>query len=421
MPAILSILLCWCVSIVLIRQIVRNHRLLTTPQLMAAFTMKVLTGMLYGYVFLHYYGGDDTWVLNRESMLEYHKLVNDPWQFMVADFNPMRFFGAGAPFKQGLYYYLSDLEFYMMAKPLALFNVVSGGNYYVNCVFFNLILFWGHYWLFSLLVREFPAKRKPLFGLIFFFPPVLFWLSGIRSDGLLFFFTSLLLLQFYRWMQGGKKSLLMYIIIALTGMVIIRYAMALMMVPALTAWYIVVRYKRKPLPVFALVYGITIVLFFSTTLVSGTANLPAVIVKRQQEYFALPGKTRFALDSLQANAGSFVQVLPQAAGNTFIRPFIWEAKGALQVATALDILFCWLLVLMCFIKGDDNRRTYFRNPLIWTLLFFSLSMYLFIGYTVPWPGAMVRYKVMGELFLYAIAFLCIEWRNIRQIKKIHIF
>ena len=39
-----------------------------SPRLLAAFVVKVLMGFLYGYIFLHYYNGDDTWKFFRASL-----------------------------------------------------------------------------------------------------------------------------------------------------------------------------------------------------------------------------------------------------------------------------------------------------------------------------------------------------------------
>jgi hypothetical protein len=390
-------------------QLVPTHRETTNYKLsktetIIAFGAKVLMGCLYGYLFLHYYGGDDTWVFHQTSLVEYNKLVHTPALFLK-DLLPISAIEGSSGGWQAFHFYIMDLEHWLIPKLLALFNIISRGNYYINCVFFNLILFWGHYWLFSLLTDLFPNKRKPLFLLIFLFPPVLFWLSGIRADGLLFFFIALLLLHFHRWVTTRRSRSLVYVLLALTGILIFRDVLVLLLLPALTAWFIVVRYKRKPAITFAVVYGIMAILFFSTTLITDTANLPAMVVKRQQQYFRLAGNTRFPLDSLQANPLSFIQLLPQSVNNTFFRPYLWEAKGPLQLATALDILFFWMVVLWCFVKKDIRWKEYFQHPLLWVLLFFSISLYLFIGYTVPFPGAIVRYKMIAALFLYAVFFV----------------
>ncbi|HLY71842.1 MAG TPA: hypothetical protein VKR53_19045, partial [Puia sp.] len=44
----------------------------------AAFSFKVFLGCLYGYIFLHYYHGDDTWWFFNDSLGEYQKMIHQP-------------------------------------------------------------------------------------------------------------------------------------------------------------------------------------------------------------------------------------------------------------------------------------------------------------------------------------------------------
>jgi hypothetical protein len=278
------------------------------------------------------------------------------------------------------------------------------------------MLFWGHYWLFSLYVKEFPEKRKPLLLLIFFFPPLVFWLSGIRADGLILFFLALLLVQFHRWLYDHKKRSLVYCMLAGAGIIIFRSQVILLVIPALTAWYISVKFNRKPVSTFIWVFGIGGLLFFATAWVSPAKNLPGVIVNRQQAFMALQG-TRFPLDSLQPSVTGFARVLPQALSHTFVRPYIWEAKGALQLMTAVEIIVCWLLVITAIIKKEIHWKKTLTSPLLLFSMSFGITLYIFIGFTIPFPGAIVRYKAIPELLLLTIPIICTDWRSLLKINK----
>jgi hypothetical protein len=323
---------------------------------------------------------------------------------------------AGGGFWHGLNVYIHTLENAGIIKILSIANIFSRGNYYINVVFFNFILFWGHYWLFSLYVKEFPEKRKPLLLLIFFFPPLVFWLSGIRADGLILFFLALLLVQFRRWLYDHKKRSLVYCMLAGTGIIIFRTQVILLLIPALTAWYISVKFNRKPIITFIWVFGIGGLLFFATAWVSPTKNLPAVIVNRQQAFMALQG-TRFPLDSLQPSVTGFARVLPQAVSHTFVRPFIWEAKGALQLMTALEIIVCWLLVITAMVKKEIHWIKTLTSSLLLFSMSFGITLYIFIGFTIPFPGAIVRYKAIPELLLLTIPVIITNWQSLFKINK----
>ncbi|MBO9631623.1 MAG: hypothetical protein J7578_00795, partial [Chitinophagaceae bacterium] len=51
------------------------------------FGVKVLAGIGYGYIFLHYFGGDDTWFFHDQGLHEKDLLLNHTAQFF-SDLNP---------------------------------------------------------------------------------------------------------------------------------------------------------------------------------------------------------------------------------------------------------------------------------------------------------------------------------------------
>ena len=83
--------------------------------------------------------------------------------------------------------------------------------------------------------------------------------------------------------------------------------------------------------------------------------------------------------------------------NTLVRPFIWEANGFLQVITALETTI-FLLSILCIVYFADWKAVV-SDPWISGAILFSLSLFLFIGLTIPFPGAIIRYKAIPELLL----------------------
>jgi len=404
------------VFIFLLYRLTRKKVPLTVTELSLAFLFKVGLGCLYGYIYLHAYNGDDTWMYHNYSLTDLQKLLHHPIDFF-AELGPAGSFAwAGGGFWDGLSAYIHTLENDSIIKMLSIANLFSRGNYYINVVFFNFILFWGHYWLFSLFVKEFPEKRKPLLLLIFFFPPLVFWLSGIRGDGLVLFFVALTLVHFRRWVYENKKWSLLYCILAVIGVIIYRSQVVLLLIPALTAWYISVKFNRNAVAASLWVFGISGVLFFASAWVWPQKNGPQLVVERQQSFMKLDG-TRFQLDTLQPTFIGFTKVLPQAVSHTFFRPYIWEAKGALQLMTAAEIIVCWLLVLIAIIKKEMHWKQLLQKPLLVFCLGLGITLYIFTGYTVPFPGAIVRYKAIPELLLLTIPVICINWAFLQKINK----
>jgi hypothetical protein len=198
--------------------------------------------------------------------------------------------------------------------------------------------------------------------------------------------------------------------------IIYRKEVLLLLIPALLAWYVSVKFNRKPVAVFLWVFGIGGLLFFATAWVWPQRNLPQIVAERQQSYMKLQG-TRFQLDTLQPTLTSFIKVLPQAVSHTFLRPYIWEAKGALQIMTAAEIIVCWLLVLAAILKKEMHWKKILGKPILLFSLGLGITLYIFIGYAIPFPGAIVRYKAIPELLLLTIPVICTNWAFLQKINK----
>lgn len=379
-----------------------------------AFGIKVAAGCLYGYLFLTYYNGDDTWDYNRRSIEEYKKLVNDPLLF-ISELSPASAFRAAKGIWQSIDFYIMDLEDGIMIKMLGVFNIFSRGNYYINIIFFNFVSFWGHYWLFRLLVEKFPDRRTILFCGIFLFLPVVFWVSGIRADGLLLFFVALLFFQYNRWLAQRHRRAIGWVMVALLGILIFRNVLCLLLLPALLAWFLSHRFNIAPLKSFAVVYLVSAFIFFASAWLPGSDGLPGVVVKKQQRYLSLKGNTRFALDSLRPDVGSFVTTAPQAINNTVVRPVPWEAKGMLQLISSLENIFMLTLLVFFLFRKEQKWTKRWSDPALMSMLFFAISLYVFIGLTVPFPGAIVRYKTIPELILLTLLLVAIKLPSTKRI------
>ena len=383
-----------------IYRLVRNHSVsMNFGEVLIAFGCKVLAGCLYGYVFLHYYDGDDTWLLHHNAIKEKQMLLENP-SFFFSEFTPAAAIRNGKGFIDSIRLYLYDLEYCLQPKVLAMINLITRDNYYINVVFWNFFLFWGHYLFFKTLTANFPALRTRYYILVFLFPPALFWLSGIRGDGLVFLSFSMVFYYFHRWLTAGGIAPLLAWILGFIGLLIFRTPVAALLIPALLSWGISHRPGRKPLLVFASIYALAILIFFGGKMFTGY-NLASTVVNRQAEFMRLHG-TSFDLDTLQPTIRSFATVLPQSALNTFARPHPLEAKGLLQQAASMEIVFFWVFCASALTMRSSEWKTIFNHPLILACIFFGVTLYIFIGYVVPFPGAIVRYKIIGELSLLAV-------------------
>jgi hypothetical protein len=289
---------------------------------------------------------------------------------------------------------------------MAVINLVTNGNYYLNLVFFNAIVFFGHYWLYKVFSDVFPQKRKLYFIIIFFFLPPVFWLSGIRVDGLLFFFLSM----FLRGLTRNKRSWLM-MVIGLAGVLICRLQIAVLLSVTSIGYYLHMRFGRA-LSAYTSVYLVALLIFFLPL-----TRFSGIIAEKQNEFSNLKG-TKFKLDKLEGTPVSYLKVLPQAAGNTFFRPAPWEAKGPLQLMASAEVIVFWLI----FIASVKFRHRFWQvrmsQPVLMMLLFLGITTYIFIGYVVPFPGAIVRYKAIPELMILCWMVSVTSWGEQKYYNKL---
>ncbi len=371
---------------------------LSRKELFTGFSIKLLMGCLYGYIFLHFFPGDDTVHFHLLSLEQTRILRNDPLRFFYEEYTPFPSIARTDNLAEMVRYYLNDLEYALVIKTTAILNLVSQGNYYINMVFFNALVFPGSYWLFRSMHTLFPQKRQLIFLGVFCFLPAVFWLSGIRSDGWLLVFIGMLLFH----LTAARRHRLAGVTLGLLGILVLRPQFALLLFPALAGYHLCTHFRQRHGLVFAGVYTAAAVVFFTSAGWLPGDGLPGAMARRQELFLALEG-TAYPLDRLQPSLAGFLKLAPQAVANSFFRPLPWEAEGPLQLFAALATALWWGIIVYAFLNREKQWRQRVSQPVILMLLWFSVSVYLSIGYVVPFPGAIVRYRVVAELLILCCA------------------
>jgi hypothetical protein len=118
------------------------------------------------------------------------------------------------------------------------------------------------------------------------------------------------------------------------------------------------------------------------------------------------------LDNLEPHPLSFIRILPQALNHVFLRPIPGEQPGALSLFSGVETYFVLLILILSFlVPARDNIPIPDSAPLL-AILFFAFSNYLFIGYTIPFLGAIVRYRIIFESLLLTVAATRINWQKL---------
>jgi hypothetical protein len=363
----------------------------------AIVLFKVMMGCIYGWVFLHYYKGDDTWNYFMESRDDTTVLMQHPLRFFHP-FSPL-FPLETTPHRgwDAFVFYINDFERLFIIKGLAILNLLSGKNYYTNVVLFEFLIIGGPLLLFKLLAREFPGRTGMNFLLIFFVPSVIFWCSGIRAEGLLLFFMILMIYNAQAYARKARMGSVLGFVAGFLGLLLIRYQFLLIFLPAFVAYWISIKKKENSPRYFNLILFSGFLIFCASLFLPAERQLSRPLQKAQEKFFVLKGNTEYKLDSLKPGLISFISILPQATANTMLRPYPWEGKNLLQSVSSADVIF--IIAGLFFFIVSPRRRQQVAHPLYWLFLYYSITQLIAIGYVVPFPGAIVRYRSISFLFL----------------------
>jgi len=386
-----------------------THSGLTAPLLVFIFLLKVLIGVLYGWML----PGWDSWAYHNESLKAYHLLLSNPHDFFISLFGNNyesvydKFFSSNNS-------WWNDLHSNSFIMLLAFFNLMSFGNYYVNVLFYSFITLSGPVAVYRIMQDVFPGKRLVVFSATFLLPSFLLWTSGILKDGLLFTGFALVIYNVYFGLKFQKFTWQKWVLILVGFLIILalRNYLLLILLPALLAWCLAQKLKYRPILVFGLVYLLSVVLFFTAKYLHPRFDWPAAVVEKQKSFLVLEGNSEVPVTPLQPTLSSFIKNAPQALAVSVLRPYPADVKNWGSLAASIEInllLLCFVVFLFC------HKKSHAANAFLLFCLFFSFSTLLSIGYTVNILGAVVRYRSTVLPFLVIPMMALIDWDRIRAL------
>lgn len=379
--------------------------------LIALFVLKVFAGVIYGYVYRqipnhHIYA--DTWRFFYESKEETDLLFHEPGKYFTDIFhNPyekgyLRLFS-------GHHSYWSDLKSNFMVKLISVFNIFSLKQYYVNVIFYAFITFFGPVALYRLFDKIFPGKKIPLLAGCFLIPSFLYWCSGLHKDGLIFSGIAFIMYHIDKMIteEGFSFKRSLYILLCLVLIFPLRNYITVALLPAITAWLLSVKWKQKKWMAFSLVYLFCGILFFASRFINPKINLPLSVSMRQAEFVKLKGNSFIETTKLLPGLKSFTRNLPQALNHSLLRPYPTEIQNRLYFPAAIEVMGYLILLGLFLFKG----KNIFTHPSVLFAFFFSASLLILIGYTIPFIGAIVRYRSLLLPFLITPLLCSLSFRK----------
>jgi hypothetical protein len=282
----------------------------------------------------------------------------------------------------------SNLGSLFHGKFMVLSNILSFGHIYVNVIFYNVFFFWGQLLLYKTFYQLQPQKKWLYLVSIFFIPSVLFWCSGIHKDGWILTAIGFICYFGLKFKNSSSVKVIFIILFNLLLLFTIRYFYFLCFLPPFFLW-IFSKYTNQKMRFFMLSYVLFFTLFFTLQYIFPSIDPMQIVANKQSDFLTLSGFTDIYLPKLENSFCSYIQCLPYALYHILLLPnFSFHDPLRYQIA-ALDsyLIFITILIAFRYIKKNHLNTSYYLF-----LLFFSISIYLFIGFTIPNEGALVRYK-----------------------------
>jgi len=393
-----------------------------TPNIISAiFLLKIGFGFLLFAIYYFYYGNNrftsDAFRFFDDSLVMYGALKKDPTYYLRL------LIGIGLD-KPDLAPYIKEMTFWGRDFPHGLFNdnqtiirvnaifdLFSFGYYHVHTVFmcfFSLIGLTALYKAFVPFLQK--LKLLLLIG-IFLIPSVLFWGSGVLKEGVVIFSMGLLIWSLFKVVEKPNVKYLSVLIISILILLFIKVYVIIALAPGIIG-FILLKKKNRRHPL--LVY-FSIAIAGSLISLSVHKKIPEIdlITKlyfKNVDFIKMSERTRsnsaFYITRLNNNPIGFVKMIPSALTNTTFRPFIWESKSAMMLFNSLENITLFLFGTLCLFLSKKRANIDFK--LVGFCMTFIIILYLFIGWTTPISGAIVRYKIPGWPFFMILSLLILD-------------
>ncbi|MEO6134257.1 MAG: hypothetical protein ABIP35_03825 [Ginsengibacter sp.] len=389
-----------------------------TRILISLFLLRVLASLVGCYFNLYYYPFSDTLIFHKEGIIEFDLLFKNPADYFTSIFSDSHHNNYSGLMSTSQSFW-NDTRSNLIIKMLSIFDLFSGKNFFINTLFFNFLIFFGPVALYKVFIGIFPKAKYALIIGIFLLPSALYFSSMIHRDGLILLAISMVVYHFYFLMNSVHFSWkrIVAIILFLLIIFLLRNFVLLTMIPALIAWMIANKKPKYVGRIFIGIYAFAALVFFGSGYISPKTDVMKFVSERQLAFIeiAKTGSSKINVNPLYPNFRSFLNNAPQAINHSLMRPYITELGNMNYIPFSIEIFFYEIFILLFLFY---RKRGIPIHPLAYFCIFFSLSMFLVIGYTIPILGAIVRYRSIYFIFLMIPFLGYMDWPKIG--KKLNI-
>ncbi|HTF04679.1 MAG TPA: hypothetical protein VK826_11675 [Bacteroidia bacterium] len=376
---------------------------------------KVISSVVFCLIYIYYYNGGDTVSYYETSRSLVNLGMKDLGNYVDVITSKPSLMGyltfdreTGFPWP---YMYFDEQTFFV-AKLISPLVFVSFKSYLVTSILLSWISFFGAWKFFLLLCRYFPGLERRLAIGMLFIPSVLFWGSGILKDTITFSAVCWFIVGLDAAFMHSKRSYGGMAIMAVTLYILLSVKPYILysLFPGAIIWVGSSRMKKihsrfiritlVPLVLLlsiGLGYGVLSLLGsqmgkFSINKMMETASVTQKDLK--QDYYK---GSSFDIGDFEPTFSGMLTKVPAAMAVGLFRPYVWEARNVVMVASGIENLVYLLTVFFLCFKLLANPRRFFRilgdYPILTFLLCYTLFFSVMVGLSTSNFGALVRFKI----------------------------
>lgn len=363
------------------------------------FGVRALAGIAGCWLSYHYFAVSDSLVFHNIGLYEYHLLKNIPGYFVEETFKDYGNNYAGLLSTHQSFW--NNLKMNVIVKSLAVLNLFTFRNFYINTLVFNSLVFAGSVAWYRAVKPLFGGREKILAAAIFLYPYALLFTSNIHRDGLVW--MSLGFIAYYLSHAGVRPGHIRRLIVAVMSLLLIfavRNYLSFIVLAALAGWWIAAKANRHAGLIYLLVLCVSTAAFFGSKLLFPAADFPQFVVNRLQDFdeIASVSRTYLPITTLTPDLSGFIKTFPAAFSHSFMMPYPWKSANAFEFAFACEILVIWAMAAVWIYRGRKKGM----HPLTGFILFVAVCSVIIIGYTVPNLGAIIRYRSIYVHLLFIL-------------------
>ena len=372
------------------------------------FNLKFITGLFIWFIYTFYYKD----VQNNDV----HKFYSDAFVLRnVASQSPKDFIqiisgiGSNEPRFDKYYAEMKNWkrnfdeapfnENQTIIKLNALLMFVSLRVYFVHILFMCFISLIGWVLLTNAVLKFAPIPNSIFAIPVMLLPSVLFWTSGVIKEPLLVLGLGVFMYGLLYFETGNTRKNLQAVALMLAGafiIILIKFFVLACLIPAAIA-YLILRQDQNSATIVLKYLVINVLLLacaFNINHFIPRIDLQQMLVNKQThsvkeaEYFN--AGSRIEIPALDNNAGSILKTAPIGIWNTIARPYLWEGKNIMMLASAAENVLVILFIILCLWFSDF--KNFKQLNLLLFLLNFSLAYFALIGICTPVLGNLVRYR-----------------------------